>query len=386
LGVEPETLVGVCFDRSAEMIIAILGVLKAGGAYVPLDPAFPYERLAFMLEDSKTPVLLTERRNSAGFKQGRTPHVVCLDDDWERIAREPATNPAIVSRPENLAYVIYTSGSTGVPKGVAIQHDSLINYTRFILQLLQIDEPLQFATVSTIAADLGNTCVFPSLVSGSCLHIIDYATSMSAGKFREYTKKCPIDVLKIVPSHLSALLASQADGGLLPLKYLILGGEALSWELIRRISGTQHTCRIINHYGPTEATVGSLTFVVNARQSSASLTVPIGRPIANTQAYILDENLQPVPVGVSGELYLGGAGLARGYLGRRELTKERFIPNPFLPERSLLLYKTGDLARYDQTGNVEYLGRIDNQVKICDLRISAGEGKCRYGKRGSAGQ
>jgi amino acid adenylation domain-containing protein len=373
LGVGPETLVGVCFDRSAEMIIAILGVLKAGGAYVPLDPAFPHERLAFMLEDSKAAVLLTERGHSAGFKQNRTTRVVCLDDDWERIAREPATNPALESRAENLAYVIYTSGSTGVPKGVAIQHDSLINYTRFILQLLQIDEPLQFATVSTIAADLGNTCVFPSLVSGGCLHIIDYATSMSAARFREYTAKHPIDVLKIVPSHLSALLASPADGGLLPLKYLILGGEALSWELIRRISLTKPACRIINHYGPTEATVGSLTSVVDTGQSSAALTVPIGRPIANAQVYILDQNLQPVPVGVAGELYLGGAGLARGYLGRRELTKERFIPNPFSPEQSPLLYKTGDLARYDQTGNVEYLGRIDNQVKINGHRIELGE-------------
>jgi amino acid adenylation domain-containing protein len=373
LGVGPETLVGVCFDRSAEMIVAILGVLKAGGAYIPLDPAFPHERLAFMLEDSKAPVLLTGREHSAGFKQERTTRIVCLDDDWERIAREPATNPALESRAENLAYVIYTSGSTGVPKGVAVQHGSLTNYTRFILQLLKINEPLQFATVSTIAADLGNTCVFPSLVSGGCLHIIDYATSMSAGRFREYAAKRPIDVLKIVPSHLSALLASPADGGLLPLKYLILGGEALSWELIRRISRTGHTCRIINHYGPTEATVGSLTSVVDTGRSSASLTVPIGRPIANAQVYILDQNLQPLPVGVSGELYLGGAGLARGYLGRRELTKERFIPNPFSPERSPLLYKTGNLARYDQTGNVEYLGRIDNQVRINGHRIELGE-------------
>src|SRR6185295_11987030 len=186
-----------------------------------------------------------------------------LQRDRALLESEPTHDPAPNATPENLGYVIYTSGSTGVPKGVAVRHRNLINYTQSILQLLQADRPLAFATVSTISADLGNTCIFPSLLSGGCLHILSYDVAMEGDQLRAYFAKYPIDVLKIVPSHLYGLLASHACGGILPAKYLILGGEALSWDLVRQIAQLDHSCRIINHYGPTETTVGSLTFPVD---------------------------------------------------------------------------------------------------------------------------
>ena len=290
---------------------------------------------------------------------------------------EPETNLAPAATPGNLVYVIYTSGSTGVPKGVAVAPRNLCNYTAFILQRLGLETgaPLHFATVSTITADLGNTCIFPSLVSGGCLHILSYDTAMEADLFRDYLASHPIDVLKIVPSHLQALLASQADGKLLPAKHLILGGEALSWELVEQISGIDHTCRIINHYGPTETTVGSLTFSVDAadRNAHESLTVPVGRPIANTRAFVLDKYLRPQPMGVSGELYLGGAGVATGYLNQPAETAARFVADPFAAETGARLYRTGDIARVLADGNIEFLGRVDNQVKVRGFRVELGE-------------
>lgn len=373
LGVGAESLVGICVERSLEMVVGILGILKAGGAYLPLDPSWPKERIEYVLEDSQAKALVTRTEHRIALDVKRTT-IVCLDRDEQAIRRNPLTNPEAKTRPNNLAYVIYTSGSTGAPKGTEVQHDSLVNYAFAIRDLLKIEQPLQFATVSTIAADLGNTCVFPSLMFGGCLHVIDYDTSMSAERFGEYTKRCSIDVLKITPSHFKALMGSDEQGFPLPSKYLILGGEALSVEMVKRITSRQDmTCTIINHYGPTEATVGSLTSVVHPGQSFSSATVPIGRPIANAQAYILDVNRQPVPVGVSGELYLGGVGLARGYRRRPELTDEKFVPNPFAPDLSERLYRTGDLARYHPSGEIEYLGRIDNQVKIRGFRVELEE-------------
>lgn len=379
-GVGPDVRVGLCLDRSTEMIVGMLGVLKAGGAYVPLNPDHPKARLAQQLADLQSPVLITQEK-----LLGQLPDfdggVICLDRDQAVFEREEKTDLERAAAPENLVYVIYTSGSTGVPKGVAVTHRNLVNYTHYICRKLQLnpslkaEDGLHFATVSTIGADLGNTCIFPSLVSGGCLHIIDYDVAMDGGRFASYVAEHPIDVLKIVPSHLGALLGSQESGNILPRKYLILGGEALSWELIKRISQTAATCRVINHYGPTETTVGSLTYDLQKDDANAriSSTVPIGRPIANSEVYILNQHLNPVPLGVPGELYIGGAGLAQGYLNQPERTTERFIPHPFSQDENARLYKTGDLARYLPDGSVEFLGRTDTQVKIRGYRIELGE-------------
>jgi amino acid adenylation domain-containing protein len=372
-GLAPNARVGLCLGRSAEAIAAMLGILKAGGAYVPLNPEHPPARLALQLAESNASIVIA---NAGSFNQSLefAGEVIDLDRDAAVLEAEPNTNPELVTAPEHLAYVIHTSGSTGIPKGVAIRHRGLVNYTEFVLRRLQVKEPLHFATVSTITADLGNTCIFPALVSGGCLHIISYDVAMEGDSFAAYAAKRPIDVLKIVPSHLGALLASRPKGDISPRRYLILGGEALSRELLERIAQTKPTCEIINHYGPTETTVGSLTFSVNANEFSPySLTVPIGRPIANTQVYILDRRLNPAPTGVAGELYIGGAGVAAAYLNQAAETAARFVPDPFSDERDARLYRTGDLARYLPDGNVEFLGRVDHQVKVRGFRVELGE-------------
>jgi amino acid adenylation domain-containing protein len=376
-GVSANDRVGLSLPRGAEMIVGLLGILKAGGAYVPLNPDHPTERLAKQLVESDAAILIT---NAGQVKQtlNFAGETIDLDLHGELPADQSHANPSLPTTPDNLAYVIYTSGSTGVAKGVAVQHRNLVNYTNFILQRLGIGPgkgaPLHFALVSTIAADLGNTCIFPSLVSGGCLHILSYDAAMDGGVFRNYVAEHPIDVLKIVPSHFQALLASEPDGAILPSKFLLFGGEALSWELSERVSRLEHTCRVINHYGPTETTVGSLTGDVDAAKDAAlTLTVPIGLPIANTRAYVLDKNLQPQPLGVAGELYIGGAGVAAGYLNQAGETAARFVADPFSAERGARLYRTGDMVRCLLDGNVEFLGRADNQIKVRGFRVELGE-------------
>ena len=366
-GVGPDVRVGLCMERSAELIVGLLGILKAGGAYVPLNPDHPHERLEMQLRESQSLLLVTNGDRKVDFGE-----VIDLERDREMLVAESNDNPQSITTAENLVYVIYTSGSTGVPKGVAIRHRNLVNYTLSILQLLEVDQPLSFATVSTISADLGNTCIFPSLVSGGCLHILSYEVAMEGDQLRDYFARRPIDVLKIVPSHLHGLLATQTDGGILPAKYLILGGESLSWDLVRQISRLDHTCRIINHYGPTETTVGSLMFAVDDESAALySATAPIGRPLANTRCYILDRWQRPVVPGVIGELYIGGAGVAAGYLNQPAETATRFVQDPHEP--GARMYRTGDLARYLADGNIEFFGRADHQVKVRGHRVELGE-------------
>ncbi|HEY4423385.1 MAG TPA: amino acid adenylation domain-containing protein [Pyrinomonadaceae bacterium] len=366
-GVGPDVRVGLCMERSAELIVGLLGILKAGGAYVPLNPDHPHERLEMQLRESQSLLLVTNGGPKLDFGE-----VVDLERDRAMLAAEHTDNPQPITTTDNLVYVIYTSGSTGVPKGVAVRHRNLVNYTQAILQLLEVDRPLAFATVSTISADLGNTCIFPALVSGGCLHILSYEVAMEGDQLRDYFARRPIDVLKIVPSHLYGLLATQTNGGILPAKYLILGGEALSWDLVRQISRLDHSCRIINHYGPTETTVGSLTFAVDEENDAVySATVPIGRPLANTRCYILDRWQRPVVPGVVGELYIGGAGVAAGYLNQPAETATRFVQDPLA--HGARMYRTGDLARYLVAGNIEFLGRADHQVKVRGHRVELGE-------------
>src|SRR5581483_4559786 len=364
LGVGPDALVGLCLERSAEMMVAVLGILKAGGAYVPLNADNPKPRLAQQLAGAVA--LITESRLASQMPDfaGKT---LCMDDP-EPWAQQPASNPANHSKADHLVYVIYTSGSTGVPKGVAVRHRNLVNYAHFITRRLELErfpEGLQFATVSTLGADLGNTCIFPALISGGCLHVISYEVSTDSRLFAGYCERHRVDVLKIVPSHLQALLGGPEAGGVLPRQYLITGGESLTPKLMERIESFGPGCELLNHYGPTETTVGSLTLRLKEFGKRSGLSsIPIGRPIANTRVYLLDPHLEPVPVGVVGELYIGGAGVTAGYLNQPEKTAERFLADPFVQQAGARMYRTGDLARYLEDGNVEFLGRGDDQVKI----------------------
>ncbi len=377
-GAGPDVPVGLAVDRSADMIVALLAILKAGGAYVPLNPEHPGARLSLQLTRSASRLVVTQSRwleKFADFAGER----ICLDSDPQLFGGTETRNPQRRAGPSSLAYIMHTSGSTGVPKGVAVQHESLVNYAHFVARdLLGIDPAvrtfLSFATVSTLSADLGNTSIFPSLISGGCLHVVDYETATDGGFFAGHLSKNPIDVLKIVPTHLAALLSSGGGRGILPRRFLILGGEALSWELVERIRSLGGSCEIINHYGPTETTVGSLTFRVPAsKKRGFSAAVPIGRPIANTEVFVLDAFQQPVPVGVPGELHIGGVGLARGYCNESGETAEKFVRHPFSQSPDARLYRTGDRVRYLADGNVEFLGRMDDQVKIRGFRIEPGE-------------
>ncbi|HKD02046.1 MAG TPA: amino acid adenylation domain-containing protein, partial [Terriglobales bacterium] len=373
LGVGPDSLVGLCLERSAPMMVALLAVLKAGGAYVPLNPDNPRPRLAQQL--SGAVALITESR-----LLGQMPEFagakLCLDGDEKLWATQAVSNPDLRTTPENLVYVIYTSGSTGVPKGVAVRHRNLVNYSHFITRLLELHQyaaGLQFATVSTLGADLGNTSIYPAMISGGCLHVIAYDTATDAGRLAAYTRAHPIDVLKIVPSHLEALLDSSEARQILPRRYLIMGGETLTPALVEKVQSLSPGCEIFNHYGPTETTVGSLTLRLKDYDWKGNAGIPIGRPISNTQVYILDGEQQPVPEGVAGELYIAGAGVTAGYLNQPEKTEERFLRNPFVADAEARMYRTGDRARYGAGGNVEFLGRGDDQVKIRGFRIELGE-------------
>lgn len=382
LGVDNESLVGIYLERSVDVIVGLLATLKAGGAYVPLDPALPRENLVFRLRDTQMSVLLSQQHLIETLSELETL-VVCLDSQEGDIAQESQDNLGGDRSVENLAYVLFTSGSTGKPKGVAVEHRQLLNYVCAIADKLTLSTCKSFATVSTFAADLGNTAIFPALLGGGCLHIISSERASNPETLADYFDHHAIDCLKIVPSHLAALLTSSRPEQILPKQCLILGGESCDWQLIEKIYGYGTGCRIFNHYGPTETTVGVLTYDVTPERLNSrpitQTTVPIGRPIANTQIYLLDADYQPVPIGVAGEIYIGGAGVARGYLNRVQLTEERFIANPLMAReavdnnRTPILYKTGDLGCYQPDGTIEFLGRIDYQVKIRGYRIELGE-------------
>jgi iturin family lipopeptide synthetase A len=372
LGVGPDVLVGLSVERSAEMIVGILGILKAGAAYVPIDAAYPQERIVYMLTDANITILITQTGLLVSLPDC-TAQIVCLDSiDWSGL-KGPVQSDARV-RPENLAYVIYTSGSTGRPKGVCIEHRSIVNYVLGVAERLKLQPGMNHAMVSTIAADLGNTVIFPALVTGGCLHIISQERAENQRMLSDYFSREKIDVLKIVPSHLSALQGGKNPEQVMPRSRLILGGEASRLEWIERLRTLSPNCEIYNHYGPTETTVGVLTYRVEGQLPiTKSCTLPIGKPLPNSRVYILDGAGQPVPVGDQGELYIGGSGIARGYLNRKDLTEEKFVQDPFSSDSGGRLYRTGDLARYLPDGNIEFCGRIDDQVKIHGYRIELGE-------------
>jgi amino acid adenylation domain-containing protein len=373
-GVRREDRVGIFMKRDVEMVVGLLAILKAGGAYVGLDTTYPEERLRYMVADAEARVVLTQQ-NLAERLSGSGAQLICLDQPEEtaRIAKESARNPEPVAALENLVYVIYTSGSTGKPKGVGIEHRQLLNYVRGItgdLEKLGVGVGSKYATVSTLAADLGNTAIYPSLLSGGELHVIHEDHVMDGQRLGEYFEREKIDCLKIVPSHLEGLRAARGGEKIMPRKVLVSGGEALPWKWARDWQRPSE-CAVINHYGPTETTVGAVRFHI-AHGEIEEGTVPIGQPLANVQLYVLDQGMELVPSGAFGELYIGGAGVGRGYVTRPELTAERFVPDPFFGSGQRL-YKTGDLVRRNQDGNIEFLGRVDQQIKIRGFRIELGE-------------
>jgi amino acid adenylation domain-containing protein len=351
----------------------MLGVLKAGGAYVVLDPEYPASRIDFLLKDTNALAVITQSDFTGRTSDGNVRKVV-LDELRDELSKESKDNRVRCDNLEDTVYCIYTSGSTGVPKGVLVKHRGLLNYVISIVKRIQFEERGTFALVSTLTADLGNTMVFPSLCVGGCLHVISKEAATDAMMISDYFRRNRIDYLKIVPSHLIALLnEDKRCKHTLPKKILVLGGEALQDDWIAKIRKIGK-CRIFNHYGPTETTVGVSTYDVSQfREHDTLPTVPIGKPLSNTQFYVLDSSLAPVPVGVMGELFIGGDCLARGYLNRPDQTAERFIPNPFSQDKATRLYRTGDLVRWLPDGNVEFLGRVDDQVKVRGFRIELGE-------------
>nr|MDZ8007541.1 amino acid adenylation domain-containing protein [Nostoc sp. DedSLP05]MDZ8097380.1 amino acid adenylation domain-containing protein [Nostoc sp. DedSLP01] len=369
LGVGPEVLVGVCVERCVEMVVGLLGILKAGGAYVPLDPEYPPERLAYMLEDSQVKVLLTQEKLVTLLAQSQAQQV-CLDTNWSDISQASTENPDSKVLPQHLAYVIYTSGSTGKPKGAMNTHQGVCNRLLWMQQAYQITPDDSILQKTPFSFDVSVWEFFLPLITGARLVVAQPGEHRDSANLVKLIAQQQITTLHFVPSMLQVFLEEQTLESCTSLRQVFCSGEALPKELVERFFA-RIGCSLHNLYGPTEAAI-DVTYW-QCQPNSELLTVPIGRPIANTQIYILDENLQPVPLGVTGELYIGGVGVARGYFNRPELTQEKFIPNPFAGKGSERLYKTGDLARYLTDGNIEYLGRTDNQVKIRGFRIELGE-------------
>jgi len=374
-GVGPNVLVGLCMTRSAHMLVGLLGILKAGGAYVPLDPESPSARLSYQVQESQFRLLLAQQEVGTHLPEWGE-RTLWLEDLEQEMSEAPASDLAGGSEMGDLAYIIYTSGSTGMPKGVMIQQGSVVNYALALCDVLRTEPGWQYATVSTLAADLGNTAIFCALASGGCVQVLDYETVTSAEAMARWMEQHPIDVLKIVPSHLSALLAGEHSKEVLPRRALVLGGEILPLSLLEHLRQLGGTCEVYNHYGPTEATIGVLVNPLSRMggvKEETGATIPLGRPITNTQVYVLNQRMQVVPVGVTGELYIGGAGLAMGYVQQPEQTAERFVPHPWSQQAGARLYRTGDLARYSEEGKIEFVGRCDNQVKLRGYRIELAE-------------
>ncbi|MBF2007868.1 MAG: amino acid adenylation domain-containing protein [Chlorogloeopsis fritschii C42_A2020_084] len=372
LGVGAEVLVGICVERSLDLVVGVLGILKAGGAYVPIDPTYPKERLAFILEDTQAPVLLTQQRLLEILPQNGA-EVICLDGDFEKFASTQTTsNPSSKTNSDNLAYVIYTSGSTGKPKGTLIHHKGLVNYLSWCTQAYQVKQGNGTIVHSPLGFDLTITSLFSPLLVGSQVELLPENNSIESLS-NALHRSSNLSLVKITPAHLDLLKAQfSPPKAANRTRAFIIGGENLLAENIAFWQNAAPDTMLVNEYGPTETVVGCCVYQVPTGQYHSG-SIPIGKPIANTKLYVLDQHGQLAPIGVAGELHIGGVGLARGYLNRPDLTAEKFIPNPFSTEPGERLYKTGDLARYRADGILEYLGRIDDQVKIRGFRIELGE-------------
>ena len=377
LGVGPEVLVGVYMERSLELVIALLSILKAGGAYVPLDPVYPKERLAFMLEDAQAKVLLTQARLITALPEHQA-ETICLDSDWEFIAREDIINPVSSVVSDNLTYVIYTSGSTGKPKGVLVTHRNVVRLFEATHVWFRFNEHDVWTLFHSYAFDFSVWEIWGALLYGGRLVIVPYWVSRSPEAFYNLLHTEQVTVLNQTPSAFYQLIRIEEFSSTLQelaLRLIIFGGEALEFHKLKPWFDRHgdKLPQLVNMYGITETTVHVTYYPLSVADLNRTSGSVIGDPIPDLRLYILDQFLQPVPIGVQGELYVGGAGLARGYLNRPELTAERFIPDPFSQKPCARLYKTGDLARYLLDGAIEYLGRLDHQVKIRGFRIELGE-------------
>ena len=363
LGVGPDSLVAVCVERSIEMVIGVLGVLKAGGAYVPIDPGYPRERQAYMIRDSGARVLLTQAA-LAGTVDHAAAHLVLLDSGWVEISRNSGEDFENDARPEHLAYVIYTSGSTGKPKGVLISRRALTNLLWSMREWLQLSENDRLLALATISFDIAGADLWLPLLTGAQMVMGSRETAADGRALCALIEQRDITFLQVTPSTWRLLFEAGWTGK--PTLHAVSTGEAMPAEVAARL--VPAAGKVWNLYGPTETTIWSTGYEV----LEATGTILIGRPVANTQCYILDAQGEPVPAGVTGELYIGGDGLARGYLNQPKLTDEKFVPNPFRGPGERM-YRTGDLARYRNNGEIECLGRIDHQVKIRGYRIELGE-------------
>ncbi|WP_437733786.1 amino acid adenylation domain-containing protein [Sorangium sp. So ce1335] len=376
-GVGPGALVGICLERSLDMVVGLLGILKAGGAYVPLDPAYPRERLSFIMSDAQLAVLVTEGRLAQALPDGGVARV-WLDADRAEIDRESTTPPAVDVRSGSLAYVIYTSGSTGTPKGVEITHHSVVNLLTSMRERPGLGERDRLLAVTSLSFDIAALDIFLPLSTGALLEVASRELSVDGAALSEHLSRAGITVLQATPATFRLLLEAGWEGSK-ELKILV-GGEALPRELADAL--VDRAASVWNLYGPTETTIYSCGHPI----AKGPGPVPIGRPIANTRVYVLSDRLHPLPVGIPGELYIGGAGLARGYHRRPDLTAERFVDDPFAAEPGGRMYRTGDLVKWLPDGTLEFLGRLDHQVKIRGFRIELGEIESVLGAHPAVGQ
>lgn len=369
LGVEPEAIVGVCMERSPNMVVALLAVLKAGGAYLPLDPTHPAARMRFQLGDARVAAVLTQQRLLDALPAQPAP-LVPLDTAWEQIALEPADSPTSAVTVDNLAYVIYTSGSTGQPKGVMVEHRAVCNHLRWRQRAVPLDETDAVLQRTPLTFDPSVWEVFGPLAAGARLVLPEPGTDRDGAALLRVVAEQDVTTFQAVPAVLDALLEQPGIRSCRVLRRVFCGGEPLRLEVQKRFF-ERLSAELHHVYGPTEAAIETTHW--RCREGDGSAIVPIGRPIANATVHILDDHLQPVPVGVAGELHIGGAGLARGYLHRPELTRQRFIPHPFSNVPGERLYRSGDLGRWRADGSIEFLGRVDEQVKVRGFRVESGE-------------
>ena len=369
LGVGLEVLVGICMERSAEMVVGLLGILKAGGAYVPLDPAYPSERLAFMLEDMQASVLVTQRRLLGGLPR-TTAQSVCVDADRQVIARENVQNQGNGATAESLAYVIYTSGSTGKPKGVCVAHRAVARLVRNT-DYARLTSTDVVGQASNVAFDAATWEIWGALLGGAQLVILPQDTVLSPNALAAAIEQRHISALFLTTA-LFNQVARENPAALRPLRHLLFGGEAVKTKWVREVLAAGGPERLLHVYGPTETTTFATWHLVEEVEDDAT-TIPIGLPTSNTEAYVLDARLGLVPVGVPGELYIGGPGVALAYLNRPLLTDEKFVPHPFSEELQARLFKTGDRVRRLANGDIEFLGRLDRQIKLRGFRIEPGE-------------
>jgi len=371
LDVRPGVVVGICLDRSVDMVVALLAVLKSGGAYVPLDPEYPRDRLRFMAEDAGAAIVLTFANLSDQF-DSRTCHMLCLDREQQRIAEEVDHNLPPTATSQDLAYILYTSGSTGQPKGVEIPHRALVNFLCSMRQEPGCSAQDVMVSVTTLSFDIAGLELYVPLLVGARVELVSRAVAMDGWKLRTLCEAIHPTMMQATPATWRMLIEAGWSGS--DRLTVLCGGEALPLDLALAL--LDRSAALWNMYGPTETTIWSTI----ERIERADHEITIGRPIVNTEIYILDQFLHPVPVGVSGELYIGGHGLARGYRRRPELTQERFVPHPFSTEPHARLYRTGDLARYRLDGRIVHLGRLDHQVKIRGFRVELGEIEAALGR------